>query len=111
MGYRHEATDPAIWAGGNFFQPVPSLFSLSQASSPPSNAQDFSASQHPDDIGLKEALHQLPVELSPSGDREQSLGAAQMVLTLSNPNPETIMRILEVLASAGCQANISINCN
>ncbi|KAK8098949.1 uncharacterized protein PG998_012190 [Apiospora kogelbergensis] len=109
MNYHHEYIDPAIWEGGKLFPPAPPLLPMMQTSPLPSDLQSFGTLQRPNDTGLKEVLHPLPAQLPPGGASGKSPNAAQMVITIDNPDSQTMMRALEVLANAGCRANILID--
>lgn len=80
-----------------------------QTSPLPSDLQTFGTLQRSNDTGLKEVLHPLPAQLPPCEASGKSSNAAQMVITIDNPDSQTMMRVLEVLADAGCRANILID--
>lgn len=71
--------------------------------------ENLSTSQTPDGRRPGNTFHHESTQLPQSAESHASSGASQMIVTIDNPDPQTMTSILQVLAKAKSKVAISIN--
>ncbi|KAG9235336.1 hypothetical protein BJ875DRAFT_440459 [Amylocarpus encephaloides] len=98
-----------LWKNISDCEPCIPELSAFTMSSPPSQQTNCNTSQTSDGMRFGEASHQESNKLPQSVASDVSSNVPQMVLTVDNPDPQTMTSILEVLTKAKSKATITIN--
>lgn len=108
-GFSHAGSaEPASWRDPNHCEPYMPHLPSPTTSLPTSQQANLSTSHTPDDKRADNSSHQESTQLPQSAAGHTSSSAPQMIVTIDNPDPQTMTSILEVLTKAKSKVAISI---